>query len=415
MKKNFLPSFLIVILLIPMEFCFSQIQTEFLSGADVLLREKSDILTGKRVGIVTNHTSILKDGTHLIDSLIKIKGVKVESLFAPEHGIRGNVEAGANINSETDPKTGLKIVSLYGKNYKPSKENLSGIDLLLFDLQDVGARYYTYISTLYYIIEACAENKIPLIILDRPNPISPIKIDGPLIDRKFRSFIAIAPVPIIHGMTVGELARYFAYLLKKEKKIECNLEIIKMKKWDRKKFFDSYYKEWIKPSPNMPDLETAIVYPGTCLIEGTNISEGRGTDTPFLTIGAPFINSALLIKELLKLNIKGVKFEPVQFTPHNIPGMAINPKYKNELCNGIRIKVTVNGEFEPLRMGIKLLWVLKKSFPEFRFNDKTIDKLFGSDYLRKMLTAGAAPEKIFFKWHKELNNFINLHKKFLLY
>jgi uncharacterized protein YbbC (DUF1343 family) len=392
-----------------------QKQNEFLSGADLLLKEKSALLTGKKIGVLTNHTALLKNGMHLIDSLSHIKSLTIKRLFSPEHGIRGKIEAGAKVGEETDIKTGLKVISLYGKNYKPKKEELEGLDFLLFDLQDVGTRYFTYISTLYHAIEACAENNVPLIVLDRPNPIAPVKTDGPLTEKKFESFISIAPIPIIHGMTIGELARYFNSLLKERNGIECRLTVIPLKNWNRNRFFDSYYENWIKPSPNMSDLETAIIYPGTCLIEGTNISEGRGTKSPFLTIGAPFISSAMLIKELKRLKTEGISVSPIQFTPQDIPGAATNTKYKNEPCSGIKIKITDRKKAEPLKFGIKLLYALHKLFPEFRFKDKTIDTLFGSDYLRNLIINGSKPEKIFLKGQKELNNFINLKKQFLLY
>jgi uncharacterized protein YbbC (DUF1343 family) len=392
-----------------------QKQNEFLSGADLLLKEKSNMLAGKNIGVLTNHTALLKNGMHLIDSLSHIKDLTIKRLFSPEHGIRGKIEAGAKVGEETDIKTGLKVISLYGKNYKPKKEELEGLDFLLFDLQDVGTRYFTYISTLYHAMEACAENNVPLIVLDRPNPIAPIKTDGPLTEKKFESFISIAPIPIIHGMTIGELARYFNSLLKERNGIECRLTVIPLKNWNRNRFFDSYYENWIKPSPNMSDLETAIIYPGTCLIEGTNISEGRGTNSPFLTIGAPFINSALLIKELKRLKTEGISVSPMQFTPQDIPGVATNTKYKNETCSGIKIKITDRKKAEPLKFGIKLLYALHKLFPDFRFKDKTIDTLFGSDYLRNLIINDSKPEKIFLKGQKELNNFINLKKQFLLY
>ena len=379
------------------------------------MREKRQLLSGKNIGILTNHTAVLKNGMHLVDSLANVKECKIKRLFSPEHGIRGKVEAGSKVDEETDKNTGLKVISLYGKNFKPSKENLEGLDCLLFDLQDVGSRYFTYISTLYHTIKTCSENNIHLIVLDRPNPIAPIKPDGPLTEKGYTSFISIAPIPVIHGMTMGELANYFKYLIKKENGLNCKLTVIGLKNWDRKHFFDAYYKQWIKPSPNMTDLETAIIYAGTCLIEGTNVSEGRGTGKPFLTIGAPFINSSELMKELKRQQIKGISVAPIQFTPQDIPGIATNTKYKNKLCNGIAIKITDCQQVEPLKFGVKLLFSLQKLFPEFRFKDKTIDTLFGTDYLRKMIIAGVPPEKIFLRWQKELNNFINLKKEFLLY
>lgn len=392
-----------------------QSEKDFLTGADMLFKERLPRLKGKKIGILTNHTALLKNGTHLIDSLFSIKTVKITSLFSPEHGIRGSFEAGAAVNNETDTKTGLKVVSLYGKNYKIKKEDLENIDILLFDLQDIGVRYFTYISTLKYAVESCAENRVELWVLDRPNPISPVKPDGPLTEKSFTSFVSIAPIPIIHGMTTGELANYFNYLLNKEKRIRCTLSVVKMKNWDRKKYYSSYKTNWIKPSPNMTGFETALAYAGTCMIEGTNVSEGRGTYKPFLTIGAPFIDGEKLADALTKEKIKGMVFSPIRFIPESIAGTVTNPKYEGKQCSGIEIRISDSSSLEPVKFGIILLYTLNRFFPEFRFKDKTIDNLIGSDYPRKMLLNGEKPEKIFLKWQKELNNFINLRAKFLLY
>jgi len=309
----------------------------------------------------------------------------------------------------------LKVISLYGKNYKIKKEDLNGIDIILFDLQDAGARYFTYISTLKYAIETCAENNIELWILDRPNPVSPLKTDGPITAKGFTSFVSIAPIPILHGMTIGETGLYFNYLLDNEKKLKCRLSVIQIKNWDRKSFNPLFESKWVKPSPNMTSLETAIIYGGTCLIEGTNVSEGRGTQKPFLTIGAPFIKSSELIAELKKIKPAGLGFLPVQFTPVSIPGTVTSPKYENTLCSGIEIKITDRALVQPVKFGIELIYILHKLYPEFTFKDKTINNLFGNDYLRKMIISGEKPEKIISKWQKELNNFINLRSKFLLY
>ena len=366
----------------------AQDKKNFLPGADMLIKEKLQLLKGKNIGIITNHTGILKNGTHLADTLCRIEGINVKYLFSPEHGIRGNYEAGAGVENGTDLKTGIKVISIYGRNYRISKEILSELDLLIFDIQDVGARYYTYISTLYYAMETCAENKVPLMVLDRPNPIAPIREEGPLTEKGFQSFIGIAPLPIVHVMTAAEIARFFNYLFEKDKKPLCSLQLIKMQNYSRKKFFDSYFTNWIKPSPNMSSLETAIAYPGTCLIEGTNVSEGRGTKDPFLLIGAPFISSHKLISALKGLGIEGIELEPAEFTPKDIPGTVTNPKFENELCRGIKIKIMDRYKFEPVKFGVKLIYTLQSLFPEFKFIAASIDKLWGSGGLRKMIENG---------------------------
>ncbi len=293
---------------------------------------------------------------------------------------------------------------------------LKDIEVLIFDIQDVGARFYTYISTLFYIVQAAAENNIPLIVLDRPNPINGIYVDGPLRKPELNSFVGIAPLPITHGMTIGELAKYFVGEKLIGENLKVDLQIIKMKNWDRNLFYDQLNSDWIKPSPNIPSLETAIVYPGTCLIEGTNISEGRGTDSPFLTIGAPFINSGELIEKLGKQNVKGIALEPISFTPIEIHAVVSNPKYKNEKCNGIKIKITDRHKFESVKFGIRLIAALHKLYPnEFKFRDDSFDRLAGDKSVRQKIIEGISGEEIIKSYQNELNGFKEIRKKYLLY
>ncbi len=384
------------------------------TGADVLLSERLDLVKGKTLGIITNQTALLSNGTHLVDTLFHTKGVKIKALFGPEHGIRGKAPAGKKVTNVHDSATGIPVYSLYGKIRKPTKEMLQGIDLLVFDIQDIGARYYTYISTLFYAIESAAENKIPIIVLDRPNPISGSKVDGPIVKKGFFSFVGIAPVPIIHGMTIGELAQLFNSEFLPDT-LKADLKIVKLKNWNRKEYYDETGLRWVSPSPNMTDLETAIVYPGMCLIEGTNISEGRGTTKPFLQIGAPFVESKKLINALVKDSLKGIELSPVSFVPKDIPHRAINPKYKGEKCNGILLKVTNREKFQSLRFGIYVLYELHKLYPEKFKLKKWLDKLYGSDSLRKEIEKGSTPSEIFNSWENELKNFKQLRAKFLLY
>lgn len=389
---------------------------KLLTGADRLVSEFSGIIKGKRIGLVTNESGILSDGTPLVDALSKMKDFKVTALFGPEHGIRGAAPAGSQVDNSIDPVTKIPVYSLYGRHNKPTPEMLKNVDVLVFDIQSIGARFYTYISTMYYILEAGAENHIPVIILDRPNPINGVDVEGPVRDSTHRSFVGIAPIPVMHGMTMGELAKMFigeGWLKDGEKP---DLTVIKLKNWNRKNYLDNYSLPWIKPSPNIPDLETAVVYPGTCFIEGVNVSEGRGTYHPFLTIGAPYINSKDLIASLDKLGTPGVELKSASFTPVSIPTMSASPKYKGQLCNGISIKITDRNKFRAVPFGIKLVCTLQKLYPDsLKFRDSGFDRLMGTSYVREMIMAGDSPNKIIASWQKELDQFKTIRKKYLLY
>ncbi len=385
-------------------------------GADRLISEYSNLITGKRIGIVTNQTALLSNGVHLVDTLFNDKKFNVTTLFGPEHGIRGEAPAGEKIKSNVDSKTGLPIYSLYGKINKPTKEMLKNVDVLIYDIQDVGARFYTYISTLFYTIQAGAENNIPVIVLDRPDPINGNYVEGPIRKDDERSFVGIAPIPIAYGMTPGELAEYFVGEKLISEDLKPNLTVVKMKNWNRNSYYDDYDNIWVMPSPNIPDENTAIAYPGMCLIEGTNVSEGRGTYHPFLTIGAPYINSNNLIGELQKLGEIGVSFQPVNFIPFSIATMSTSPKYKFEKCYGIKLEITDRKKFNSVGFGIRLLYVLKKLYPDdFKFRNSSIDRLSGDKKIREMIEAGKTPEEIISYWQNELNDFKQVRKKYLLY
>ncbi len=389
---------------------------EIVFGADRLLSEYSNLIEGKRIGIVTNPSALLSNGVHLVDTLFEDKRFNVTALFGPEHGIRGKAPAGEKVNDNTDSKTGLPVYSLYGKNKQPSKEMLKNVDVLLFDIQDVGARFYTYISTLFYTIKSGAENNIPVIVLDRPDPINGVYVDGPIRKEEQASFVGIAPIPIAYGMTTGELAKYFAGEKLIGKDLKPNLTVIEMKNWKRDSYYDDYNNIWVRPSPNIPDINTAIVYPGMCLIEGTNASEGRGTYHPFLTIGAPYINSKKLISELQNEDELGVKLDEIEFTPKSIPEMSTSPKYKDEKCYGIKIEISDRQKFKSVEFGIRLLCSLKKAFPnDFKLKESSIDRLSGDKNIREMINTGKSADDIISYWQDELNNFKQIRKKYLLY
>lgn len=386
------------------------------AGADVLLSKRMDLIKGKRLGIVTNHSALLSNGAHLVDTLYHRQDVKISALFGPEHGIRGDAPDGTTISHGKDAKTGLEVYSLYGKVYKPTKEMLKDVDVLIYDIQDVGARFYTFISTLFYTVQAGAENNIPVIVLDRPNPITGIKVDGPVRKEDLSSFVGIAPIPIMHGLTIGELAALFNESGMLGKNLKAKLTVVKMENWKRDLFYDETGLKWVRPSPNIPDLETAIVYPGMCLIEGTNVSEGRGTHAPFLTFGAPYINSKQLADELKKLDIKGAEFENAAYKPVEIPNMASQPKFQGEEVHGLKIRVTDRKAFEPVKFGIKLIYAIHKLYPDnFKFSDARFDRLSGDKSIRENILAGKTADEIISGWQNELNKFKSLRKKHLLY
>ncbi|HEX9251177.1 MAG TPA: DUF1343 domain-containing protein [Ignavibacteriaceae bacterium] len=390
-------------------------KAQTVNGADLLFSENQNLIAGKNIGVICNHTSLLNDGTHLVDALIEQKDVTVKAIFTPEHGLNGIAEAGEHIDYKKNLYKEVPIISLYGKEKKPSKENLKDIDLLIYDIQDVGARFYTYISTMYYTLEAAGENNIPVIILDRPNPIGGSYIDGPVLDPNYKSFVGIAELPITYGMSVGELAKYFIGEKITPDWKNISLTVIACKNWKRE-IPNQFYSKWNSPSPNINSLETALVYPGTCLIEGTNISEGRGTIYPFLQIGAPFFNADAIIEKLNLLKVEGAEFQAVEFVPEDIEEMATNPKFEGETCYGIKIKVTDPNKFESVKLGVNLLYVLTKLYGDkINFNGQSFDRLAGSSILREQLKNRMSPDKIFATWQKDLTKFNKKINQYLLY
>ena len=337
-------------------------------------------------------------------------------MFGPEHGIRGDAPDGHSISDGKDSKTGIQVYSLYGKTKKPTKEMLKNVDILVFDIQDIGARFYTYISTMFFAMQAAVENNIPILILDRPNPINGIRVEGPIIQEGFKSFVGIANIPIMHGMTIGELALFFNEENLLNDNLKADLKIIKMQNWTRNMYFDETGLTWVNPSPNMTSLETALLYPGLCLIEGTNISEGRGTPTPFLNIGAPFINSDSLISKLNSYKLEGISYSKIKFTPVEIPNMASKPKFEKENCNGIYFTITDRQKLNSLKLGLVLIYSIMKLNPnDFSFRESSIDRLYGSSNLRTMLTKGFSPNEIMNTWKQDLEKFNQIRKKYLIY
>lgn len=381
-------------------------------GAEQLLSpEFFSLIKDKRIGLITNHTGLLPDGQHLIDVLNNHPDVELSLLFGPEHGLRG--EADTHVADGTDPKTGLPIISLYGKTRKPTAEMLEKVDVLVFDIQDIGARYYTYIKTMLWVQGAAAEHGIPFIVLDRPNPIGGKYVDGPVAPIAENGII-----PITHGMTVGELAIMFNADREQNGLSTAVLNVIPMKNYSRNQWYDETGLPWIKPSPNMLTLKTAIVYPATCLIEGTNLSDGRGTMHPFEQFGAPWINGKKLAQQLNSYNLVGIDFIPTHFVPDSIvDGITIYPpKFLGEECEGVDMVITDRKAFESAKAGIYILHALKTLYPEqLELREGRLDGLLDTPEVREKLQAGNPPEEIVNSWETALDKFMERRKEYLLY
>lgn len=347
------------------------------------------LLAGKKVGIVTNQTGVLSNGTHLVDFLLKNK-IKIKSIFAPEHGFRGTADAGEHFNDEIDKKTGLPIISLYGNNRKPTPIQLKGIDVIVFDLQDVGARFYTYIGTLHYIMEACTENKKMLVLLDRPNPKGG-SIDGPILEAPFTSFVGMHPkVPILHGMTLGEYAQMINGEQWIKKRLHCNLIIIPCTNYTK----DMAYSLRVRPSPNLPNDQSINLYPSLCLFEGTNVSVGRGTNKQFQEYGSPFLEKS-----------------EFYFVPKPNFGDK-NPMHNGLKCYGEDLSS------EKKTNGLELKWLIKayqSTKDKDLFFNKFFTKLAGTENLQKQIEAGISEEEIRNSWQEGLNNFYKIREKYLIY
>jgi len=364
--------------------------TNVKTGLDVLLKKHTDSLTGKSIALVTNHTGIDKMGVPNYKRIMALDDVDLKVIFSPEHGLFGEAAAGEKVNYEGKEIKLPTVISLYGKNRKPTESMLEGVDLILYDIQDIGARFYTYITTLGLVMESAGKLNIPVWILDRPNPIRGDRIEGPILDMDFQTFVGYYPIHIQYGGTVGSLGEKII----EEKWITHipDIRIIEMDGYNNSLWFDETDLPWVKPSPNIPDLETAIIYPGMCLLEGTNVSEGRGTQHPFKWFGAPWINGHNLSQMLNNLNLPGVVFIPHSFTPKTIEGMAWKPKFENQVCQGIEIQVIDRNKYKSVLVGVHLLNILNQLYPDnMSYKEKHLNRLWGSDLLLKSLKNGQNP------------------------
>ena len=372
-----------------------------LNGIDVLQRQNFAPLAGKRVGLITNHTGLAQDGTPTIDLIYGFPACKLVALFSPEHGIRGTMDS--NVDSSTDDKTGIPVYSLYGDTKRPTAQMLAGIDVLVYDIQDIGARFYTYITTLGYCLEEAAKAGIPIFVLDRPNPIGGQLVEGPMLDPDKTSFVGYMPLPVRHGMTIGELARYF----NDQNKIGAELHVVEMEGWTRSYYFWDTGQLWVNPSPNMRSMVAAVFYPGVCLLEATNISVGRGTEKPFEILGAPWIEPRKWAEALQSLRLPGVDFVPLYFTPNASVHQGIR-------CGGVNLILTDVSSFQSVTVGMALVSTLNKLYPE-KFEIDKVLRLLGNEKALQALKAGRSAETVSKQEMRALNNFLDKRRKALIY
>ena len=410
--RSFVTIFGGILILLNTKQCSPSIKVQ--TGLENLIANYNHKIAYKNIGIVTNHTGVNTEGTPIWELLGELPNVEVAAVFSPEHGLFGEAADGEKVNYTESGKELPPLYSLYGPTRKPTKEMLKGIDLLLYDIQDIGARFYTYISTMGLIMEAAAESGIPCLILDRPNPLTGKLITGPILDLEISSFVGLYPIPSVYGLTPGELA----LMISDQSWIEAvpSIEVVPLTGWSRDMWYDETGMPWVPPSPNIPNLETAIVYPGTVLIEATNVSEGRGTDHPFRWIGAPWIDSNELSDAMNIIGLHGVTFSPIEFTPHSIPGAAPNPKNNTQTCNGVEIILTNRNIFSPVIVGIQLLQTISLLYPQkLEIKEAGLNRLFGSDRLSKSLGNSDAVNQLVMEIKKESGQFRESAKKYYLY
>ena len=398
--KNFLEIiFAFALLLTPL--LGAQTPGRALNGIDVLREQNYAPLAGKRVGLITNHTGLAIDGASTIDLLSRTDVCKLTALFSPEHGIRGTADE--NVDSSVDKITGLPVYSLYGKTLRPTAEMLRGIDALVFDIQDIGARFYTYATTMAYAMEEAAKAGITFYVLDRPNPIGGLKIEGPMLDSDKTSFTGYMPMPVRHGMTAAELARYF----NTEKRIGAKLEVIAMKGWRRAHMFWDTEQVWVNPSPNMRSVTAAILYPGIGLLEAANVSVGRGTERPFEIFGAPWIQPTRFVGLLRDAGVPGVEFVPLYFTPDS-------SRHKDVRCGGVSLVVTDPEKLNSVALGFTMISVLHKLYPK-EFAIDRVQDLLGNAVVMQILKSGKMPMEENWKKDPFFLNFVTARQAALIY
>jgi uncharacterized protein YbbC (DUF1343 family) len=374
---------------------------DVLCGIDVLKADKFRILENQRIALVTNHTGKDREGNRTVDLLSGAKNLKVVKLFSPEHGLYGLVDE--KVADTTDPKTGLAVFSLYGETQRPSDAMLEGVDTIVYDIQDVGARFYTYLSTMALCMEEAAKHKIRVVVLDRPNPITGLMVDGPIADQSSLGFVAYAPIPLLSGMTVGEMARYF----NEERGIDCDLTVVELRNWKRKMWWDETGLTWVNPSPNMRNPTQALLYTAVGTLEASNLSVGRGTDQPFEVLGAPWIDGRKLAAALNGSEMPGLRFVPIEFTP-------TSSKFANQLCKGVYITVTDRTIVEPAKASVIIAWNLRNLFGD-AFEIAKVGRLMGNAQTLKAIEEAGDPREISSLWEGPLEEFRKTRQKYLIY
>ena len=379
-------------------------------GLSVLFREQSSLVEGRSIGLITNQTGIDRQFRSNLTLFAEQPKVELAAIFSPEHGISGSAQAGIEVASAIGEGRQIPIHSLYGETRQPTPEMLAGIDTLIYDIQDVGSRFYTYISTLLRAMKAAASGSVDFIVLDRPNPIRGDRVEGNVLQPAFQSFVGETAIPIRHGMTVGELAQFCKSELGFA---SIQLEIVPMHGWRRGMWYDQTGLPWVPPSPNMPTVETAMLYPGTCLIEGTNLSEGRGTTKPFEWMGAPWIDPERWANTLNNLDLPGTHFRPIHFTP-------TFSKYADQECHGVQVHVTDRDQFKPVDVALHLIATARRDYSDqFEFIENGgryfFDLLAGSDEPRLRLMKCESPTEIVQSWEAEVEKFTERCRPHLLY
>ncbi len=386
-----------------------------LTGLDVLQASSYATLRGQRVGLLVHPAAVDRHLNHAVKVLHETDQVDLRVLLGPQHGISGQTQDNMiEWEGFVDPETGLPVHSLYGKHRRPTPAMLADIDVLVIDLQDVGSRYYTFIWTMLLAMEACAEGGLRLVVLDRPNPLGGVLREGPVLDPDYKSFVGLAPLPVRHGLTMGELARLFV----KTRHLEVELEVVPMSGWRREMDFSRTGLPWVMPSPNMPTLETALVYPGGCLLEGTNLSEGRGTTRPFELLGAPFIDPSALVAAVQQDHLPGCILRPLFFQP-------TFHKFHDQICGGVQVHVTDADIFAPVATYVALLMAINRLWPgdfawghppyEYELDKLPIDILAGGPELRQAVAAGGSVWDLVDTWQAPLSEFTNLAAEYQLY
>lgn len=418
MKKNIIVGlvFLLFISAIFL-FCFHQEKTsperekKVVLGNEVFIEECLSEVQGKSLGLVINHTSLLPQGKSLLNALLE-KGQKVQAIFSPEHGFFGDVEGGIEV--EDSQINGIKIYSLYEETKKPTADQTIHLDAFVYDIQDVGVRFYTYITTLKYIIEAAAEARIPVYILDRPNPLGGEIIEGPLLRPEYTSFIGAFPIPIRYGLTAAELAM----MMKGEGWVPemADIRLIKMKNWQRRFFWEDTGLSWTPSSPNIPTAETAIIFPGTALLGALGLNKGEGTLFPFLQFGAPWFDPAAIIEKMNGGARFGIELEPVEFTPYSLQGKVLHPLYEKKNCRGIRANIVSKEKCYSIRFGLELIKIIKEQFPDKSFSEsRYLDFMFGNNLLSRYIKGKISYDELLAQMEKDENLFKEKQKKYLLY